>query len=172
MYSQSVSQLFYNIYTEITLSFKESKAGGPCLYRLKGAELSKSIITHETVQYCFVLHYTLNRTVFVTHTLYYIHSMNCYIFRIQAKQRLRFKYHFFGVFFHFCSTYYIDKNINFKLFYIFIRASDCFAWSKKVSLFLISTVWLFDACSMLSDPWLNSTLLHEFALISMFKQMH
>lgn len=57
------------------LSSKVSKAGGPCLYRLKGIELSKSTITHETVQYCFVLHYKLNRTVFVTHTHTVLHPL-------------------------------------------------------------------------------------------------
>lgn len=98
------------------LSSKVSKAGGPCLYRLKGIELSKSTITNETVQYCFVLHYTLNRTVFVTHTLYYIHSMNCYIFRIQAKQRLRFKYHFF-VFGQFTISV-LHRILGFFIFYL------------------------------------------------------
>lgn len=85
-------------------------------------------------QYCFVLHYTFNRTVFVTHTHtvlnpYYLgitFSMNRYIFRIQAKQRIKFKYNFF-VFDNLTSKFYIGCLV----FLYFICVNNVLALLSK-----------------------------------------
>lgn len=71
---------------------------------------------------------------------------------------------------HFFSTFYIDTNLYMKEINIIIRVSSFFlflvfgffvcAWNIKISLYLVSVVWLFDACFIMSNPWLNTSLLH------------